>query len=124
MEWHFRSDQPIYTQLIEQMTLAILSGEFPVGGRLPAVRELAAQAGVNPNTMQRALAELERTGLIHAQRTNGRFVTEEEAVIGQARELLARQRTEDFLRSMEQLGYDKQQVLQLLQNGKEDTCLY
>ena len=61
MEWSFHSNQPIYTQLIEQLTLAILSGEYPTGGKLPAVRELAAEAGVNPNTMQRALAQLERT---------------------------------------------------------------
>ena len=62
MEWSFHSNQPIYTQLIEQLTLAILSGEYPTGGKLPAVRELAAEAGVNPNTMQRALAQLEQTG--------------------------------------------------------------
>ena len=55
MEWDIRNDQPIYTQLIQQVTLAILSGTFPCGGRLPPVREMAAEAGVNPNTMQRAL---------------------------------------------------------------------
>ena len=65
MEWDIRNDQPIYTQLIQQVTLAILSGTFPCGGRLPPVREMAAEAGVNPNTMQRALAELERTGLVY-----------------------------------------------------------
>ena len=76
MEWYFRNDQPIYTQLTQQITLAILSGSIPSGGRLPTVRELAAEAGVNPNTVQRALAELEGTGLLHTQRTAGRFVTE------------------------------------------------
>ena len=81
MEWDIRNDQPIYTQLIQQVTLAILSGTFPCGGRLPPVREMAAEAGVNPNTMQRALAELERTGLVYTQRTAGRFVTEDAAVI-------------------------------------------
>ena len=60
MEWDIRNDQPIYTQLIQQVTLAILSGTFPCGGRLPPVREMAAEAGVNPNPMQRALAELDR----------------------------------------------------------------
>ena len=79
MEWDIRNDQPIYTQLIQQVTLAILSGTFPCGGRLPPVREMAAEAGVNPNTMQRALAELERTGLVYTQRTAGRFVTEDAA---------------------------------------------
>ena len=72
MEWSFHSNQPIYTQLIEQLTLAILSGEYPTGGKLPAVRELAAEAGVNPNTMQRALAQLEQTGLLYTRRTSGR----------------------------------------------------
>ena len=72
MEWSFHSNQPIYTQLIEQLTLAILSGEYPTGGKLPAVRELAAEAGVNPNTMQRALAQLEQTGCsIPAARADG-----------------------------------------------------
>lgn len=120
MEWHFRNDQPIYTQLIQQISLAILSGSFPSGGRLPPVRELAAQAGVNPNTMQRALAELERTGLLYAQRTAGRFVTEDEEAIRRAREELARGRTEEYLHAMEQLGLDRAQVIDLLQQWKED----
>ena len=85
MEWSFHSNQPIYTQLIEQLTLAILSGEYPTGGKLPAVRELAAEAGVNPNTMQRALAQLEQTGLLYTRRTSGRFVTEDETVIQEAK---------------------------------------
>ena len=91
MEWDIRNDQPIYTQLIQQVTLAILSGTFPCGGRLPPVREMAAEAGVNPNTMQRALAELERTGLVYTQRTAGRFVTEDAAVIDSAKQELAHQ---------------------------------
>ena len=73
MEWYFRNDQPIYTQLTQQITLAILSGSIPSGGRLPTVRELAAEAGVNPNTVQWGLSELEGTGLLHTQRTAGRL---------------------------------------------------
>lgn len=119
MQWHFRNDQPIYAQLIDQITRAILSGTFAPGQRLPAVRELAAQAGVNPNTMQRAMAQLEGTGLIYSQRTAGRFVTQEAQVIAAAREELARQRLADFLRSMEELGYDNEQVRQLLMNAPE-----
>lgn len=120
MEWQFRNDQPIYTQLIQQITLAILAGYFPSGGRLPPVRELAAQAGVNPNTMQRALAELERTGLLYTQRTAGRFVTGDGDVICRARGELARQRTEEYLAAMERLGFTRQQVCRLLQDWKED----
>jgi len=113
MEWHFRNDQPIYTQLTQQITLAILSGSIPSGGRLPTVRELAADAGVNPNTV-------EGTGLLHTQRTAGRFVTEDTAVIQSAKEDLARSRTREYLESMAQLGYDRQQVKALLEEWKEE----
>ena len=89
MEWEFRADAPIYTQLCEQLTLAIVSGVFGPGERLPAVRELAVDAGVNPNTMQRALSELERNGLVYTQRTAGRFVTEDFARIEQEQQRLA-----------------------------------
>lgn len=119
MHWHFRSDLPIYTQLIDQITRAILSGTYAPGERLPAVRDLAAQAGVNPNTMQRAMAQLESTGLIFAQRTAGRFVTEDTAVIAAARSDLAQQRISEFLHAMEELGYDNAQVRQLLLNPQE-----
>ena len=113
MEWSFHSNQPIYTQLIEQLTLAILSGEYPTGGKLPAV---------NPNTMQRALAQLEQTGLLYTRRTSGRFVTEDETVIQEARLNLARERAEEFLRAMAQLGYDRQAALQLLRGGEESDA--
>ena len=121
MEWSFHSNQPIYTQLIEQLTLAILSGEYPTGGKLPAVRELAAEAGVNPNTMQRALAELERTGLVYTQRTAGRFVTEDAAVIDSAKQELAHQQVWAFLRRMERMGYDREQAAQLVRSWKEEA---
>jgi len=114
LEWTFRSDRPIYAQLVEQMTQAILSGAVAPGERLPAVRELAMQAGVNPNTMQRAMAELEQRGLIYAQRTSGRFVTGDTAVISGARDRVARQRVTAFAADMARLGYHKEQVLQLL----------
>lgn len=120
MEWYFRNDQPIYTQLTQQITLAILSGSIPSGGRLPTVRELAAEAGVNPNTVQRALAELEGTGLLHTQRTAGRFVTEDLSVIQSAKEKLARGRTREYLSSMAQLGYSRQQVKALLDTWEEE----
>lgn len=119
MHWHFRNDQPIYAQLIDQITQAILSGAIAPGERLPAVRELAAQAGVNPNTMQRAMAQLESTGLIYAQRTAGRFVTQDTQIITAAREQLAGQRIAEFLRSMEELGYNNAQIQQLLLNHSQ-----
>ena len=109
MEWDIRNDQPIYTQLIQQVTLAILSGTFPCGGRLPPVREMAAEAGVNPNTMQRALAELERTGL------------EDAAVVDSAKQELAHQQIGAFLHRMERMGYDREQTAQLVRSWEEDA---
>ena len=115
MEWQFRADAPIYTQLCEQLTLAIVSGVFGPGERLPAVRELAVDAGVNPNTVQRALGELERGGLVYAQRTAGRFVTEDTARIAQERQKLAEARARDFLAAMRKLGCDRAETVALLE---------
>ena len=109
MEWDIRNDQPIYTQLIQQVTLAILSGTFPCGGRLPPVREMAAEAG------------LERTGLVYTQRTAGRFVTEDAAVIDSAKQELAHQQVRAFLRRMERMGYDREQTAQLVRSWKEEA---
>ena len=81
MQWNLSDNRPIYLQLMDTITLAITSGALPAGSRLPSVRELAAQAGVNPNTMQRALSELERSGLLYSQRTAGRFVTDQFEII-------------------------------------------
>ena len=89
MKWQFSNDLPIYSQLIAQIKVGIVTGAFPPGERLPSVRDLATEAGVNPNTMQRAMAELERDGLVYSQRTAGRFVTEDENVIQQAKRSLA-----------------------------------
>ena len=121
MEWSFHSNQPIYTQLIEQLTLAILSGEYPTGGKLSAVRELAAEAGVNPNTMQRALAEMEREGLMFTNRTSGRYVTEDREMIGKVREQIAGERITEFLSGMSQLGFTEQDIVARLEkrSGEE-----
>ena len=119
MKWHFSNSAPIYAQLIEQIKMAIVSGEFPAGQRLPSVRELAAETGVNPNTMQRALAELERDGLVHSQRTAGRFVTEDGAAIQAAKRALARRHLESFLSAMAGLGYEKEELTDLLRQELE-----
>ena len=115
MDWTFRTDTPIYTQLCERLTLAIASGGYAPGERLPAVRELALDAGVNPNTVQRALSELERLGLVYTQRTAGRFVTEDAERIGQERLRIAEERARDFLGAMEELGYNRIQTVMLLE---------
>ena len=119
MEWTFRSDLPIYAQLVDKIKLGILSGELPPGAKLPPVRELAMEAGVNPNTMQRAMQELEREGLVFAQRTAGRFVTEDMTVIESIKKELAETKLESFLADMAQLGYDRRGVAALLTEEKE-----
>ena len=114
MIWQFRPDLPIYSQLIEQITQAIVTGEFSPSEKLLSVRELAASAGVNPNTMQRALSELEQGGLLYTQRTAGRFVTSDTGIIAQSKRKLAEKKTEEFISSMRSLGFDRQEILQVL----------
>ncbi len=107
MNWQIDSDRPVYAQLLEQMQGAIASGVFAPGEKLPGVRELAAQAGVNPNTMQRALAQLEATGLLRTQRTSGRFVTQDTACISAVREEAAGLLTRRWACDMRALGCSK-----------------
>lgn len=120
MDWKFENDRPIYTQLVEQVSRAILTGEYPPGSKLPGVRELALDAGVNPNTMQKALTELEDLTLVYSKRTSGRFVTEDTAKINQLREQLATEQTERFLRNMHALGCSQNEInayVKQVQNG-------
>ena len=119
MEWRFSSDAPIYAQLVAQIQNAIVSGTLPPGERLPSVRDLAAEAGVNPNTMQRAMAELEREGLVYSQRTAGRFVTEDHARIEQAKLQCAQHQIQNFLDGMARLGYGREETLRLVRQEME-----
>lgn len=108
--WNLDPDRPIYTQLVEQMRIMIVSGTYASGEKLPSVREMAAQASVNPNTMQRAFTELEKSGLIITQRTSGRNVTEDKSLIESVRREIAIQIVKEAVEKMEQLGYDVEQV--------------
>lgn len=116
MEWNIAPDRPVYLQLIEQMERAVAAGVYQPGERLPGVREMAAGAAVNPNTMQRALQELETRGLVNTQRTAGRSVTADEARIAQLREQLAQGQIGQFLENMARLGFRPPQALALLQS--------
>ena len=120
MQWKLSDDRPIYVQLMETITAAIASGTLAAGSRLPSVREMAAQAGVNPNTMQRALAELERDGLLYSQRTAGRFVTDQSDRITQNRKELSMQQIRIFLSSMKEMGYTSEQTLNLIQQAVKE----
>ena len=115
MAWQFRSDTPIYAQLITQIQQRIVSGALQPGERLPSVRDLAAEAGVNPNTMQRAMMEMEREELVHSQRTAGRFVTEDAGRIRSLRETLARGQVKEFLDGMIHLGFSLEEILAFVQ---------
>lgn len=120
MAWELDSDRPIYAQLVERLKLEIVSGFYPPGARLPSVRELAATAGVNPNTMQKAFSELERTGLIITQRTSGRIVTEDRQMILDTRMELAEEQIVLFLTKMQSLGFQKDDIIRLLSEKKEE----
>ena len=115
MDWRIAPEAPIYSQLARQIRLRIVAGEYAPGERLPPVRELAVSAGVNPNTMQRALADLEREGLMHSNRTSGRYVTEDKSMIAQIRGQIADERISEFLAGMSQLGFTEQEILSLLE---------
>ena len=119
MAEQFDSSRPIYAQLVERLKAKILAGIYPPGGHLDSVRDLAAAAGVNPNTMQRALAQLETEGLVRTERTAGRYVTEDTALIEQLRAEAARNLTAEFLEKMRGIGYDPAQAAALLEHWKE-----
>lgn len=114
MAWTLDSGRPIYLQIVERIELDIISGKYLPGDRLSSVRELAVEAGVNPNTMQKALAELERSGLVHSERTSGRFITEDIGMIKTIRENLAKQQVEEFIERMKKMGFDGEEMLELL----------
>ena len=114
MDWKLEDDRPIWQQLSQQLTRRIITGVYPPGSRLPSVRELAAQAGVNPNTMQRALAQLELEGLARADRTAGRLVTRDAGVLEAVRLRQAQAVIGTYFEAMAALGYDRERAVELL----------
>ncbi len=114
MEYHFTNDKPIYLQLMDLIKAGIVSGEFQPGSKIDSVRDLAVQAKVNPNTMQKALSELERLGLVKSERTSGRFITDDTEKILEMKTELAQTEITIFMDKMKALGFDKAQVLQLI----------
>lgn len=120
MPWNLDSDRPIYLQLMERIQHDIISGSYKPGDKLPSVRELAMEASVNPNTMQKALSELERIGLVHSRRTSGRFITEDETMIKQLKTETATEHIREFLKSMEYLGFTRPEILELVQDTMKE----
>ncbi len=115
MAWNLDSSRPLYAQIAELVRLDIISGLYQPGTKLPSVRELAAQAKVNPNTMQKALAELERSGLVHSMRTSGRFITEDTDMIQRLKEELAESHIREFLEKMSSMGMTPADTLALIE---------
>lgn len=114
MSWNLTSDRPIFSQIMDIISQNIISGKYAPGEKLPSVRDLAAQAAVNPNTMQKALAELEKTGLVFAKRTSGRYITEDTVMIKELKTQMAQEKIQAFLNSMENLGISKEETAALL----------
>ena len=121
MPWNLDDNRPIYLQLMERIQQDIISGVYGPGDKLPSVRELALEASVNPNTMQNALSELERSGLVHSQRTSGRYITRDEQMLKQLKHDLAFQHIQEFMEKMKQLGFAEAEIFQLLQEVISNT---
>ena len=115
MDWKLDDSRPIWPQLKEQLIIAIVAGRFQMGGSFPTVRELAEDAGVNRNTMQRALSELEHDGFVITNRTAGRTVTTDEGLVARMKEQIAMQNIEKFIREMEAIGYDADDIVKMIQ---------
>ena len=118
MAWELDSDRPIFIQIVERIQMEIISGKYSPGDKLPSVRDLAAVAAVNPNTMQKALAELERMGLVYSQRTSGRFVTDDEGRIQEMKRETARETIQTFLQQMKNMGFEKEEIIDLIREEK------
>lgn len=114
MSWEFDSNKPIYIQLVDALKMKILSGEFQPGSKMLTVRALAAEAEVNPNTMQRALSELEREELMYSQRTKGRFVTDDIDKINNMKKNMANDRIDSLKEFLIQLGYSTDEIIKLI----------
>lgn len=123
MDWNFESDRPIYIQLVEKMKIAIISGKYKPGDRLPSVRDFAIEIKANPNTVQRSYSELGEEGLVITQRTNGKFVTEDKSLINKLREEIAKKNLEKFIDNMTQLGFTQDEISKYLKLniGKEEV---
>lgn len=118
MEFEFDDDKPIYKQLVDKLKLEIVLGHFKSGEKLPSVRELSTMICVNPNTVQRSLAELEEDHLIYTKRTSGKFVTEDDDIIHQVKQELARDKINTFVSDMEILGLKTEDIVKLLKERK------
>ena len=124
MPWDLDNERPIYLQLMERIQQDIVSGVYKPGDKIPSVRDLALDAAVNPNTMQKALSELEQSGLLYTQRTSGRFITEDTELIQRMKTTLATMQVREFIHKMRQIGLDDTEILQLIQTIMKEEAVY
>ena len=114
MPWNLDDSRPIYLQLMERIQHDIISGAYQPGDKLPSVRDLALDAAVNPNTMQKALSELERGGLVYSHRTSGRFITDDSTLLKKIKTDLAQEYISTFLSQMRRLGLNDSETLEMI----------
>lgn len=120
MSLEFDNNVPIYLQIVEQLKIDIISGKLKPGERLPSVRELALQTKVNPNTMQKALVELEELKLVYTERTNGKYVTNDSKLIDKYKKKYADNLTKKYFINMESLGFTKDELIDYLNEIEGD----
>lgn len=118
MDKKFDNNIPIYLQIIDEIKIMIASGSLKLGEKLPSVRELAQNLGVNPNTIQRAFSALEQEGLVFAERTAGRYITNDEVIIMNLKENLATEELNKFLDYMKKIGFTKEEIIEKIKNSK------
>lgn len=121
MQWDINTDKPVYLQLVEHIQAGIISGTFKPGDKLPSVRDLASETMVSPNTMQRAMAELEREGLVYSNRTAGRYITSDEKLIKKLKKRYISQIVVEFLDKMEQSGLDLDEIISYVTEISENN---
>ncbi len=120
MKFEFDNNIPIYIQLVEQLKIFIISGKIKPGERLPSVRDLAMETKVNPNTMQKALTELEGLKLIYTERTNGKFVTEDKSLINKYKNQYASEISKKYFESMDNIGFSMDDAIKYLKDLGEN----
>ena len=118
MEYNFDNERPIYIQLIKLIEREIVSGRLKSGERIPSVREYANSFKINPNTMQKALMELEKDGLIYTERTNGKYITEDTELIKKVKDNLALELVNDFMIDMNNIGISSEEIIKYLEKER------
>ena len=115
MAWSFSSDKPVYLQIANRITASVLSGEYKAGEQIPTVRQLALEAAVNPNTVQRAFLELEQNGIVVSKGTVGRYVTSDATVIEECRKQQIEEIVQKFIKKCENLSVGKDEIIDIIE---------